>query len=438
MQHREPAKIPTSTMTRKEIEITIHQEEGKKKLKLVDPLEEQIFCSACSEILQEPYQVTCCGENLCMKCLGRIKSERDNCPNCSAVSYFGTRNDQLYEKIRRLRVHCLYEDRGCDWIGNIEELKLQHLNLEGDQEACQFVKIKCPYCHELVNFETINRHRVDICLQRPFACQYCLTYQSTFADIMSNHRYVCSYWALQCANDCGELIMQMDMNNHIRNDCPLTVLDCEFEAIGCTAELPREEMSYHMTNNVSTHMILMARALKDVTSKTEAMMESMKREMEQLKEENASLQKKMRRIDEQARPRKAPIVIFPGNGDEAPAKISLIGNTITVAELTMSSYSKNKRGNYLWYSPPFYNHQKGYRSVFLTKGWERRKEEEPPSPNFPPPPPPRLHPGGDLWGQSRKCEGTTFTLWGSRGGDVFSRPLPLSRKTFNKLSFSYY
>ena len=50
---------------------------------------ERCICmqSECLQILQEPYQVTCCGKKFCKACIEHIKANKKPCPNCNETSF---------------------------------------------------------------------------------------------------------------------------------------------------------------------------------------------------------------------------------------------------------------------------------------------------------------------------------------------------------------
>ena len=52
---------------------------------------------------------------------------------------------------------------------------------------------------------------------------------------------------------CSETIPCQSIGKHIDNDCPLTIVECEFKSYGCKERLPRVEMQPHMKHAGAAH-----------------------------------------------------------------------------------------------------------------------------------------------------------------------------------------
>ena len=65
--------------------------------------------------------------------------------------------------------------------------------------------------------------------KRPFSCDYCRNFSSSFEDVVFNHYPVCGSYPLPCPNKCDLpcAIERNDLATHVDNDCPLTVVDCD-------------------------------------------------------------------------------------------------------------------------------------------------------------------------------------------------------------------
>ena len=67
----------------------------------------------------------------------------------------------------------------------------QHLNLtpqEGDRlTGCQLVAIQCAFCLDDIQRNGLKEHEEDLCPERPYSCEYCEEYESTYKDLTANH-----------------------------------------------------------------------------------------------------------------------------------------------------------------------------------------------------------------------------------------------------------
>jgi hypothetical protein len=119
---------------------------------------------------------------------------------------------------------------------------------------------------------------------------------------------------------------RQNLEGHIANDCPLTVIDCDFKGVGCEVRLPRKDLPSHLTEGLVVHVSLQTKQLLDI-----------KKENKQLKHQVGRLTKDL-----------------------------LEYRTETMlhrAELTMTNFELHKKYRDEWYSPPFYTHQGWIQSL---------------------------------------------------------------------------
>jgi hypothetical protein len=57
-----------------------------------------------------------------------------------------------------------------------------------------------------------------------------------------------------------------DLENHIANDCPLTIIDCEYKRVGCDKKVPRKDMDAHLDENIAQHLSLQAAEQRKVAN----------------------------------------------------------------------------------------------------------------------------------------------------------------------------
>ena len=108
---------------------------------------------------------------------------------------------------------------------------------------------------------------MESCLYRPFTCEYC-GFKHTWKSIIITveHWPVCGEYPVPCPNDCGQdSLKRKDVENHVKIECPLQIVSCEFAFAGCKAELPCKGIEDHTTTSLAKHNISM---LGDVLQQT--------------------------------------------------------------------------------------------------------------------------------------------------------------------------
>ena len=356
------------------------------------PKQFQSKCPKCTLTLREPFQTTCCGYGLCQICIEELKSGNEKCPSCKSEKYDGFEDKRLKRSLYEFKVHCSNKKRGCRWVGKLGDLE-HHLNSNPTKprqlEGCMAVHVNCLYCSKPFQRSIVKAHQSEQCPKRPFSCVHCKNFDSHYDDVASNHWPVCGYYPVQCPNKCGEAPERQNLDKHITNDCPLTVIDCSFKHVGCEVKLPREEMSTHVNENIGAHLTLQAASHEKLTStmgaeapqeqtttldsdqQVKKVTEGLKKLCEstlshmmlsitshkQLETENRLLKTKCGKLQLENEQFKKQITTLMKNMQII--QISLIPTC--PAELTMTDFEQHKKDDDQWFSIPFYSHPKGYK-----------------------------------------------------------------------------
>ena len=89
----------------------------------IDEVSEELKCTICLQVFQDPNLTSCCGNRYCRKCIEKIVQQKMPCPLCQHPG-FTLMLDKLYvRKVNSLRVKC---PNGCEWrgdLGKVEEHK---------------------------------------------------------------------------------------------------------------------------------------------------------------------------------------------------------------------------------------------------------------------------------------------------------------------------
>lgn len=223
----------------------------------------QSECSICLQILCLPHLISCCGHNYCKTCIEQVMEKSRPCPLCNEESFTVLHNKGLQRSLNELHVYCSNSKVGCEWKGRLGQLE-QHLNEDPEQEVqlvgCSYVEVECKHgCGGRMRRGLISEHQNEQCPQRPFCCAYCREYDSIHADVVYRHWPVCRKYPMSCPNHCTVYAIEREnMEEHLRVDCPLQKVSCEFSFAGCDIVLPREDLSDHLESNQIDHMTMLA------------------------------------------------------------------------------------------------------------------------------------------------------------------------------------
>ena len=266
----------------------------------------QSECPVCLLVLCEPYQVTCCGYSYCKACIERVKAGREPCP-CCKNDFDDFPNKGLQRSLSGFKVFCSHHKEGCQWIGEFGQLE-SHLNVDPPQyrqlEGCMYVEVACQYCFKLCKRSQMRAHQSDLCPLRPFTCQYCKMFRSHYEDVVNNHMPRCGCCPVSCPNECGATLLLRDVERHISDDCPLTVI---------TVQVRRKDLPPH-------HVLVSAQVTDQVSV--------LQHRIDELKQKAATL-----------------------------SRFSAFGPI----EMTLVNFATAKRRNVVWRSSPFYSDLQGYK-----------------------------------------------------------------------------
>lgn len=277
----------------------------------LDEVPPRLICNICTKVLKDGHLTVCCGQHYCGGCLNNWSAAQvfnNTCPQCRKPKFESVLNKAIVREINELRIKCSHHQKGCKWIGRLENLD-HHLK---SNDGCGYVIVRCDYmgcarnfttfgvynvrtCNEAVERRLLAEHKSN-CKWRPYICQYC-GYDNTYDEIAgkgeiycpykytpygSNHYSICKKYPLDCPNGCGlEEIKRKDVDEH-RKSCPLEPLDCEFSNVGCSTTILRQDMADHCKTNVEEHLMLMVRSHNELLQTNRELLQTNKQILERL------------------------------------------------------------------------------------------------------------------------------------------------------------
>ena len=270
-----------------------HPDRGGYDCEFVTPPPDafQVECPICLQVLKEPCLISCqCGQKICRECVEQIKKDNKPCPLCNLTDFTYIRDHGLERYLKEQEVWCSKKKDGCDWkrkLGEYEHHLNQNPSPENQLTGCQFVEVECKHmCGEWFQRRHIAAHQKSLCPKRPYCCEYCNEYKSTFEDVTKNHHHQCNKFPVTCPNKCREApFEQQKVKNHVKVECPLTEVNCPLHYAGCEVRLPRKDMPEHMRDTV-THLTLLA-----------TVTQTLLKENQELKQHNQQLEAKQIAIE---------------------------------------------------------------------------------------------------------------------------------------------
>ena len=319
----------------------------KRDFDFVEWPSQEFFCPVLLELLWQPQQTSCCGNHLSLEAVTRLQREEKPCPMCNRARWSAVLDKYHSRRVRELRVRCTHKANGCEWVGDVSELK---------------------------------RH-VDSCVKRPWECKYCAL-KCTYGEGEEKHWLTCPSFPEPCPNSCEVgSVERCNMEQH-RKVCSLEQVACEMKEFGCSVVVPRKELASHMKESEIQHLTALTvlnihlsgkmhqesierdrriTELQQDIATQKILLDEMKVQMKQIQTDMQGVMKT--KLDEQTR-ELTELKDHIQSIEYTAHRIEqhTVGGACSGSEVfTFAQYTKN-RGSYRGvYSDPFYSHHHGYK-----------------------------------------------------------------------------
>ena len=287
----------------------------------------QVECSICLCVLDNPHIIDCkCGAIFCQPCIQPTLKDRRPCPLCNCSFSLSIPNPSVQRAINSLQVYRSFKEAGCEWVGELGAVA-EHLNdyIESGtyrSSGCPFLQLNCGYCSNNFQRQYVVEHETNDCLKRPYKCDTCNEFESTFKDVTTEHTNVCPCGLVLCPNDCGVSLKRKCVDDHLATKCPLEIISCSFSYAGCEVKLPRKDMPGHITDSLAIHMSMQA----------------------------VSHQKQLVKLQDQV---------------DSLRRIICSHLRIMPVNILMNGFAAKNREKERWWSEPFYTHPRGYKMALM-------------------------------------------------------------------------
>ncbi len=155
--------------------------QGYDEERFASPVNRNFLCQICFNVLKDP---VLCPRNqhcYCRSCITKQLENSQRCPNCAdelTVEALTEPNQIVKDYLNELIIRCVYSDRGCQEI-----VQLQHLDQH--EAACGFTPAACTNqgCGATLNQRDLIHHESEVCEFRKLKCQSCEEMTKTMADM---------------------------------------------------------------------------------------------------------------------------------------------------------------------------------------------------------------------------------------------------------------
>ena len=323
---------------------------GGYEYKFVNPPPDRCICNICHLPSRDAYMTgQCCeGQTICKSCLDQWQKTAGNmkCPVCRDETGGFSQNYHMKREIKSFHIYCTNKEKGCEWQGELNDIS-NHLENSLGRCGCQFEEVKCSNeCGKMIQRQYLTSHVETGCPRRKVNCQYCHdTGEHQFIE--GQHKEECPKLPLPCPNKCEVgSVPREDMEAH-RKECPLEMIQCEYYSVGCKrARLVRKDLEKHDNENMKEHLMMTKSELTDTKVQLAIA----------FKQINNLAQLAM--VNSMSSPpdnTKWPIML------DVKATVLQSGTQMSPVTIKMSEFNSKKRNKVVWYSDPFYTHNKGYK-----------------------------------------------------------------------------
>ena len=234
-----------------------------------------------------------------------------SCLLCKHTIRHDSEQDSVYHSdmviLKKLRltvpVRCCMTGKGCDWQGEITQF-WEHVSV------CEAFPRPCPFeCDPKVFMpkQFLNDHLKDKCPMKPVACEYqwagctevcarrdmprhmqdsAVPHNQLLNKATKEYHQVilklsAENYHLKNGGECDPKVFmpKQVINDHLRDECPMKPVACEYQWAGCTEVCAHREMPRHMQDSAVLHNQLLIKATKgyrQVISKLNAEIDNLK------------------------------------------------------------------------------------------------------------------------------------------------------------------
>ena len=152
------------------------QDEEEEEPTFLEQPQPRYYCLICHSVMRDPHIVMCCCKKMCGGCIERVHHSGQPCPNCRKPDFVMYPERDLNSEILDLKVRCTHHTNGCEWVGELRDLK-KHTDPE--KGSCGFIPVKCPYGCPVAYLRHESDNHESVCTNLPPELQIKRTMRAT-------------------------------------------------------------------------------------------------------------------------------------------------------------------------------------------------------------------------------------------------------------------
>lgn len=240
------------------------------------------ICPLCTGVYNNPV-VDGCGHVFCQKCIDLSMTKTIYCP----ISYRDLGKDSFHQIpfiSSIISKHIINCKNKCGWK---KALSFYQAHLDED---CPNVLQKCKFenCKEFFLRSEKTQHEAN-CEFRLIMCDHCKNYFA-FVELDKHLATSCPNVKIACLQDCSLEIERCQMEDHIKQLCENTLVQCVFSEFGCSENFKRKDENSHYETRSIAHLKVLG---KDVIQENK----TLKQKISVLEEEQKLLQEAMQKLE---------------------------------------------------------------------------------------------------------------------------------------------
>ena len=155
--------------------------QGYDEERFVTTVNRTFLCLICFNVLRDPVMCSRNQHCFCRSCITQHLQNSQRCPTCNdklTVQTLAEPPRMIKDVINELNIHCVYSNRGCQEI-----VQLQHLDRH--ENNCGFTPVVCTNegCGATVNKRDLIHHESEQCEYRKLKCHSCGEMSITLANM---------------------------------------------------------------------------------------------------------------------------------------------------------------------------------------------------------------------------------------------------------------
>ena len=155
--------------------------QGYDEERFASTVNRNFLCLICFNVLKDPVLCPTNQHCFCRGCITKHLENSRRCPTCAdelTVETLAEPNRMVKDYLNELKIHCVYIDRGCQEI-----VQLEHL--DNHEAACGFTPAVCTNqgCGVTLNQRDLIHHQSELCEFRKLKCHSCGEMTKTLVDM---------------------------------------------------------------------------------------------------------------------------------------------------------------------------------------------------------------------------------------------------------------